>query len=102
MNYVVKWGDGFIRSLIRLGLTWKQWEELGGRDGIEGFLGINPYEEDGTQEMPDTGGTRFVPTKDKAPDLPELLIAYDVDPIHRTVTVLGANRSWGADALQRP
>jgi hypothetical protein len=102
MNYTIEWGEGFKRSLARLRLTWRQWEELGGKKGIEDFLALGPYEEEGTEEMPDTDGARLVPTKDKAPDLPELLIAYRVDPIARHVTVLGANPAWGDDALQRP
>jgi hypothetical protein len=101
-SYEVIWDSGFERSLIRLGLTWRQWEELGGRKGIEKFLGANPYEEEGTSEMPGTDGARFAPTKDKAPDLPELLVAYRVDPLKREVCVLGANPFWGEDALQRP
>jgi hypothetical protein len=98
----VVWDEGFERSLIRLHLTWRQWEALGGRKGIEEFLGTNPYEEEGTAEMPGTDGSRHVGTKDKAPDLPELLIAYRVDSLKREVHVLGANPFWGEDALERP
>lgn len=102
MNYTVDWDEGFLRSLARLRITWRQWDELGGRKGIESFLGANPYEEEGTDEMPGTNGARLVATKDKAPHLPEMLLAYRVDPIHRHVTVIGATPAWGEDALQRP
>jgi len=97
--YDVVWDDGFERSLARLYLTWRQWEELGGRKGVEDFLGANPYEPEGTREMPGTDGARFVQTKDRAPDLPELLVAYRVDAIKREVTVIGANPAWGEDSF---
>jgi hypothetical protein len=100
-GYDVIWDEGFVRSLIRLRLTWRQWETLGGKKGIDDFLGQKPYEEEGTEEMPDTDA-RFCGTKDKAPDLPELLIAYRVDPLTHEVHVIGANPFWGEDALQRP
>jgi hypothetical protein len=98
-RYEVIWGDGFERSLVRLYLTWRQWEELGGREGIERFLGLNPYDEEGTREMPGTDGARHVGTRDKAPDLPELLIAYRVDAVRSEVHVLGANPFWGEGDL---
>ena len=101
-RYEVIWAGGFERSLARLYLTWRQWEELGGRKGIEKFLGANPYDEKGTSEMAGTDGVRYVGTKEKAPDLPELLIAFRVDPLAREVQVLGANPFWGEDSLERP
>lgn len=100
-GYEIIWGEGFEKSLIRLRLTWRQWEELGGRAGIEAVLAVNPYEE-GTTEMEGTGGHRYLPTGDRAPDLPELLVAYYVDSIKHEVHVVGANPFWGEDALQRP
>src|SRR5436309_141573 len=93
-RYEIIWGEGFEKSLVRLNLTWRQWEELGGRTGIEAVLSIDPFEK-GTTEMQGTGGHRYIPTEDKAPDLPELLVAYYVDPIRREVHVVGANPFWG-------
>jgi hypothetical protein len=92
MAYEVYWDDGFHRSLVRLHLTWQIFDSLG-KFGVDFVLHNNPFEQKSTFELASTGH-RYLRTKDRVPDLPPMLIAYEVDTISRTVTVKGAESVW--------
>jgi len=99
-RYGVDYEPSFYRSLNRIGLTWDNFDALAKRP-VDMFLGTDPYEAKSTRALSGTEH-RCLLTKDRFPDLPELLIAYRVDDRELRVWVTGAEPAWGEDALQRP
>lgn len=93
--YEIFWDPGFERSLIRLGISWEIFDRLG-KFGVDFVLHGDPFEPDSTFEITGTGH-RYLRTKHRVPDLPAMLIAYEVDAITRTVTVKGAESAWEDD-----
>lgn len=92
-KYAPTWDPGFERSLIRMGLNFRQFEGLGGKKGVSFLLETDPFEEKSTFEIAGTGH-RYLRTKFRVPDLPAMLIAYEIDTISRSVTVKGAEPEW--------
>jgi hypothetical protein len=99
-HFDVVYEPSFERSLARIGLSLRVFESLC-QHGIDLVLARNPYDEQGTRPIPGTDH-RYLHTKDGFPDLPELLIAYEVDPINHQVRVIGAEPISGADDYPPP
>jgi hypothetical protein len=95
--YEVYWEPTFERSLARMHLTLEIFERLA-KFGVNLLLESEPYEAKSTYEMPGTGH-RYLATKHAFGDLPAMLIAYEVSPTSRTVTVKGAEPVWDEDLV---
>jgi hypothetical protein len=91
--FEVYWEDGFRKSLERLGITWETFDALG-KFGVDFLLQTDPFEPDATFQIPGTGH-RYLHTRFRFPDLPAMLIAYEVN--EQTVTVKGAESIWDSD-----
>lgn len=91
----IYWEPGFEESLVRLGLTWEIFDRLG-RFAVDLLLHNDPYEGESTFAL---GGTdsRFLHTRYRAPDLPQMVIAYLVDDDARRISVQGAEDVWSDD-----
>jgi len=81
-----------------MNLTLEMFEKLGGKLGVDFLLEVDPYEKDATFELSGTGH-RYLRTRDRFPDLPAMLVAYEVDPRARVVTIKGAERAWEDDLV---
>jgi hypothetical protein len=96
--YAPTWDPGFERSLIRMGLNIQIFEALGGKKGVSFLLETDPFEAESTFELAGTG-YRYLRTKFRFPDLPSMLIAYEVEPTIRAITVKGAEPVWEDDLV---
>lgn len=76
-----------------MGLNYRQFDALGGKKGVSFLLESDPFETKSTFEIPETGH-RYLRTKFRVPDLPAMLIAYEVNPLTLSVTVKGAEPEW--------
>lgn len=85
-DYEIYWEPTFERSLGAMGLTFEQFDRLG-KFGVDFLLQRDPFEPESTFELSGTGH-RYLHTKFRFPDLPAMVIAYEVR--NRTVTVKGA------------
>jgi len=95
--YDIYWDPGFERSLIRLEITWEIFDRLG-KYAVDFVLQNDPFEAKSTFEVAGTGH-RYLRTKHRVPDIPAMLIAYEVDTLTRTVTVKGAESAWEDDLV---
>lgn len=93
--YEIYWDPGFERSLARMRMTWDTFDRLG-KYGVDFLLQTDPFESQATFELSGTGH-RYLQTRFRFPDLPAMLIAFEVDPTTRTVTVKGAEPIWDSD-----
>jgi voltage-gated potassium channel Kch len=93
--YEIFWNSGFEASLVRIGITFEVFERLG-RFGVCHLLQTDPYEQKSTFTLDGTA-SRYLHTRFRFPDLPAMVIAYDVNDATRTVTVLGAEEVWQDD-----
>ena len=93
--YEIYWDPGFEQSLKRIGLTWQVFDRLG-KFASDFVLQQNPFEPKATFDLIGTGH-RYLQTRYRFPDLPAMLIAYEVDQMTRTVTIKGAEDVWDED-----
>jgi hypothetical protein len=92
--YEIYWDAGFEASLNRMNISWETFDRLG-RFGVDFLLHADPFEAQATFGL--VGDIRYLRTRFRFPDLPAMLIAYEVNEETRTVTIKGAEPVWSAD-----
>jgi hypothetical protein len=95
VDWTIYWDPMFEASLGRLGLTLEIFERLG-QFAVDFVLHRDPFEARSTFSLAGTDH-RYMWTYHRSPDLPSMLVAYTVDPLARSVTLVGVEGVWDAD-----
>jgi hypothetical protein len=91
----IYWDPGFEKSLERMGISWQIFDRLG-RFGVDFLLHRDPLEDKSTFSLEGTN-SRYLHTRYRFPDLPAMVIAYEVDVAKGHVTIQGAEAVWSDD-----
>ena len=95
MPFEIYWEPGFAQSLARIGIAWETFDRLG-RYAVDFLLQTDPLESKSTFDLGETNH-RYLSTRFRFPDLPAMLIAFEVDEAAHSVTVNGAEPVWDSD-----
>jgi hypothetical protein len=91
--YEPKYEDTFLEDRVSLGLTGGDFDHF--LEDLRRVLRHNPYAE--SVEVPDGEGIRMLPTYRSFPDIPPLLIFYEVEEDPNRIVFLGISPGWSAE-----
>jgi hypothetical protein len=96
--YEPRYEHTFLEDRAKLGLNGADFDRF--LEDLERVLRDYPYAE--SVEVPDGDGVRLLPTYRSFPDIPPLLIFYEVEDDPNAIVFLGISPGWSARDLPLP
>jgi len=97
-RFTARYEPAFEEDRKRLGLAGPNFGHF--FNGVETHICDYPWEY--SREVPGSGGTRMLGTRDAFPDIPPLYVYFKVNADERRIAFVGLSEAWSASETFRP